>query len=138
MQHSVEYWTDSGALQRGPSLEALDPSDDKRLEIATVDTIDGEWDRERRAFVVPPPAARTSSIPVSEFLSRIGDYALAVALTLPDPKIGFFRFKLDHATDGRISLTSPSVIAGVRYLASLPSLKLSADDVTRILAPVEG
>lgn len=137
----VEYWDTSGLRQR-EGTELLEPSTDDRLTILALADAPAEgaqWDAITRTFATPSTIAPEPVLIVSKlaFLrDRLGLPALAATLAkeATDPQIAAFRMLIDNADV--IHLDDPSTMLGVGYLETLGILQ--ADDVARILAPVEG
>lgn len=139
MTRFVEYWVDSGALQRESDAPLDPPNSDPRLVIAAVASAPGDvWNRATLLFEPvpsPPPVVVPQEVSGVVFMTqRMGLPLLAATLAREssDPMIAAFRMVLDKAEP--VHLDDPSTIAGVNYLRAIGVC--TDADVARILSPV--
>ena len=140
MARFVEYWTETGALQRESDADLpaeRDPAVAALLTIAKVDFTDGQrWNPVARLFETPPPppppAQEVSTLVFLRDRLTLPLLAAALARESADPMIAAFRMMLDNASP--VNLIDPTTVAGVGYLRAQGIL--TDADVARILAPV--
>lgn len=83
------------------------------------------WDNARRNFVAPAPAAKSSVLPVLDFVKRFQPTEYQAIRASTDPQVAMFLLEIDFAPGGTIDLASADVVNGLAYLARVGILSAS-------------